>query len=159
MAAEPDNEAPGRDRGLDQARMRRLLGYNIAQAALAAYRPFDRKVLEPFGLRRAEYTILVLLDSNTGVTPKKLCVALAIASSNMTVLLDRLEKRGLLRRERRSTDARTQHVLLTPAGRLQVQKAEAAILAAEQELLRPFSPGERALLFELLQRVAAQRSR
>ena len=61
--------------------------------------------------------------------------------------------------ERSTADARTQHVLLTPEGRLQVQKAEAAILAAEQDLLRPFSPGERALLFELLQRVAAQRSR
>jgi DNA-binding MarR family transcriptional regulator len=140
---------------LDQQRMQRLLGYNLAIASVSAFKRFDKYVTAVHGLRRVEFTVLVLVDSNTDVTSKKLGTALGIAAPNMTVMLDRLEKRELLRRVKSEADGRAQHVIITRKGKLLAAKAEAAAAAAESELLKPFSPAEQAMLFELLQKLGA----
>lgn len=143
--------------GVDDSRMRSLLGYNLALAGVATFGVFDRSVLAELGLKRTEYTVLVLLDANPGITSKQMGATLAIASSNMAVLVDRLHKRELLRREKSALDGRAQHLTLTAQGRALVRKAEARAVAAEQALLRRFTAGERALLFELLQRIGDER--
>ncbi len=143
--------------GLDQRRMQRLLGYNLAVASVPAFKRFEKNVTAVHGLRRVEFTVLVLIDCNFDVTAKKLGTALAIAAPNMTVMLDRLEKRELLRRVKSETDGRAQHVILTRKGKALAAKAEVAADEGEADLLRHFTPAERGMLFELLQRVAAHR--
>ena len=142
---------------LDQHRMQRLLGYNLAIASVAAFKRFDKHVTAVHGLRRVEFTVLVLVDSNTDVTSKKLGTALGIAAPNMTVMLDRLEKRELVRRVKSEADGRAQHVIITRKGKQLAAKAEAAAAEAEGELLKLFSPAEQAMLFELLQKLGAHR--
>ncbi len=137
--------------------MQGLLGYNLAQASIPAFSVFERSIGSPLGLRQVEFTILVLLDSNAEVTKKALSHALDIAAPNLTVILDRLEKKGLLTRTRSEDDKRAQHVHLTSKGRTLVQKADAIALVMEQELLGHFTSAEQAMLFELLQRVAVLR--
>ena len=155
MKAEPAvpdaQEAPR----IEQDRMRRLLGYNLAIASAAAFKRFDRNVAAVHGLRRVEFTVLVLIDSNPDVTAKKLGNALGIAAPNMTVMLDRLERRELLRRVKSEADGRAQHVILTRKGKALAAKAEMAAATAEEELLDCFTAAERAMLFELLQRVGS----
>jgi DNA-binding MarR family transcriptional regulator len=73
------------------------------------------------------------------------------------VMLDRLEKRELLRRVKSEADGRAQHVIITRKGKLLAAKAEAAAAEAEGELLQQFSPAEQAMLFELLQKLGAFR--
>jgi DNA-binding MarR family transcriptional regulator len=142
---------------LDQRRMQRLLGYNLAIASAAAFKRFDKHVTTVHGLRRVEFTVLVLIDSNTDVTSKKLGTALGIAAPNMTVMLDRLEKRELVRRVKSEADGRAQHLVITRKGKLLAAKAETAAAEAEGELLDLLSPAEQAMLFELLQKLGAHR--
>lgn len=142
---------------LDQRRMQRLLGYNLAIASAAAFKRFDKHVTTVHGLRRVEFTVLVLIDSNTDVTSKKLGTALGIAAPNMTVMLDRLEKRELVRRVKSEADGRAQHLVITRKGKLLAAKAEAAAAEAEGELLDLLSPAEQGMLFELLQKLGAHR--
>ncbi|HEY6354049.1 MAG TPA: MarR family transcriptional regulator, partial [Burkholderiaceae bacterium] len=73
------------------------------------------------------------------------------------IVLDRLEQRELLKRTRSPDDARMQYIRLTPKGRALQARAKQVADAMEAELLSHFSAGERAMLFELLQKVAAQR--
>jgi DNA-binding MarR family transcriptional regulator len=148
-------KAAGSD--LDQRRMQRLLGYNLAIASAAAFKRFDKHVTTVHGLRRVEFTVLVLIDSNTDVTSKKLGTALGIAAPNMTVMLDRLEKRELVRRVKSEADGRAQHLVITRKGKLLAAKAEAAAAEAEGELLDLLSPAEQGMLFELLQKLGAHR--
>lgn len=143
--------------GLEDERMRRLLGYSLVQAAIPTTNLFLKHVGEPFDLRRVEYSLLVLVDSNRDVAPKQLARALAVSVPYLTVTLDRLEARGLLGRSRSEVDRRSQHVRLTRKGADLVKKAEAVALSMEKELLGHLTPGESALLFELLQRVSAHR--
>lgn len=146
--------APG---GLDDGRLQQLLGYSLVQAAIPTSKIFVKHVGEPFGLRPVEYSLLVLVDSNHDVTPKQLAKALSVSVPYLTVTLDRLEERALLGRTRSEVDRRSQHVRLTRKGADLVKKAEAVAMTMEDSLLGHLTPGECALLFELLERVASNR--
>lgn len=143
--------------GLDDERLRRLLGYSLVQAAIPTTNLYTRHVGEPFGLRRVEYSLLALVDSNQDVTPKQLARALSVSMPYLTVTLDRLEERGLLSRSRNEVDRRSQHVRLTRKGLDLVKKAESVAMTMEKDLLGHLTAGEKALLFELLERVASHR--
>ena len=73
--------------------------------------------------------------------------------------VERLSTGGLLERERSRTDARVQHLRLTPAGERRVSEATRRLKAAEDEALASLSAAERAMLVELLHKVALARRR
>ena len=58
---------------------------------------------------------------------------------------------------RSTIDRRAQQLQLTPAGRALTERAECIAATMENEALRVLSPAERALLIELLLKVARAR--
>jgi DNA-binding MarR family transcriptional regulator len=147
------------DGRLSEAGLHRIVGYELAQAAVATTEVFVTQVGEPFDLRPVEFTLLTLLDENPGASAKQLAQALAVTPPNITMWMDRLEERGLVARERSATDRRAQHIQLTPRGTQLARKALRLLMAAEQAALAPLSAAEQALLVELLHKVACCRSR
>ena len=73
--------------------------------------------------------------------------------------LDRLESRDLVERERSRTDRRAQHIRVTAKGAMLTRKAGRAVLAGEEATLSSLSHAERAMLAELLHKVALCRQR
>jgi DNA-binding MarR family transcriptional regulator len=69
-------------------------------------------------------------------------------------MLDRMQERGLIERIRSETDRRSQHVLLSSAGRALTDLALARTPAMEADLDGALSRAERAMLIELLDKVA-----
>jgi DNA-binding MarR family transcriptional regulator len=68
-------------------------------------------------LSPSQFNVLNLLhESPDGVSQTDLSRALIMHRSNVTGLVDRLEKRGLVRRRRHPRDRRAHCVTLTPAG-------------------------------------------
>lgn len=135
--------------------MQHLLGYCVARAAVPAFQVFEKEIGAPFALRRVDYTILVLVDSNAGATQKQLARSLQLSLPYLTITLDRMQARGLLVRERSVTDRRLQHVRLTDEGRKLLEAAEGIAATMEGSLLSSLTPGERTMLLELLRKVAA----
>ena len=133
-----------------------VLGYHVAQAAVTTVDLFERHIGQRFGLRKVEYSLLLLLLANAPPTPKRLGQTLALSAPNLTLLLDRLQDRGLLRRERSATDGRSQNIVLTEAGRQLTQAAGAAAEPMERELDDRLSRAERLMLIELLRKVAGR---
>ena len=131
-----------------------LLGYHIAQAAVTTVDLYERHVGQPFGLRKVEYSLLMLILANGPLAPKRLAQALSLSAPNMSMLLDRLQERGLLRRERSQVDRRSQNVVLTGEGGRIAQDSAAAAAPMEQALLDRLSPAEHGMLIELLRKVA-----
>ena len=131
-----------------------VLGYHIAQAAVTTVDLFERHVGQPFGLRKVEYSLLLLVLANRPLSPKKLAQALALSAPNLTLLLDRLQERGLLRRERSQIDRRSQNVVLTDDGQRIAQASGAAAVPMESALFDRLSRAEHAMLIELLLKVA-----
>lgn len=144
-------------RGLNEGALAEILGYRIVQAQIATHALFERAVGEPLDLRPVEYSLLLMLQANAHVTPTQLARALVLTAPKLTLLLDRLQERGLIERVKSATDGRSQHVLLTAAGAdLARQGSDAAVLI-EMSLEEVLTPGERVLLLELLQKVADSR--
>ena len=136
--------------------LKEVVGYHIAQAAVVTYGLFERFIGQPFDLRKTEYSMLMLLWANGPLSPKRLAKALALSAPNLTMLLDRLQGRGLLRRERSEVDRRSQNIVLTPDGQQLASEAADAARPMELQLLGHLSPAEHAMLIELLSKVAGR---
>jgi DNA-binding MarR family transcriptional regulator len=140
--------------GLDPTAMQHLVGFLLAMVTIRTDDVFDQHIAKPFALREVDFTILVLLHSNRGAAPKQLAQALNLPAPKVTLLLDRLMERGLLERRRSPTDGRALQLHLTPKGTQLTQRALEVSTRMEDGLLQALSPAERAMLRELLIKLA-----
>lgn len=147
---------PDETRRLKVGALRRIVGFHVARAAVTTYAAFERAIGKPFDLRKAEFSLLMILLANDQVSPKPLARALAVTAPQLTQLLDRLQQRGLLTRQPNPLDGRSQHIVLTPAGRELSQAAESAAGPMEAEWATRLSPAEHGMLIELLAKLAAK---
>ena len=144
---------------LDEARLHEVLGYQMAQATIVTTSAFKTQVGQPYGLRPVEYTLLMLIAENPGGSLVRLARALAVTAPNITMWIDRLESRGWVRREQSTRDRRSQVLHATTEGAALARLATERILAAEREALAAhLTAAERAILLELLHKVACARA-
>ncbi len=139
---------------LDQSAMQHLMGYRLTLAEAASSRVFQQYVGAPFNLRPVEFTVLILLLGNGCAAPKQLALTLGMPPPNVTVLVDRLVARGLLQRQRSPTDGRAMKLLLTEQGAELARRAHRVSQDMESALLSVLSAAERAMLGELLHKLA-----
>lgn len=131
------------------ALLQRFLGYrmkrafNVVQADLA-------EALRPFDLRMTSYTALVLVMDNPGLSQSQLAAVMDIERPNLVVLVDELEGRDLIVRDRVPTDRRTYALNVTLTGRQLCEKAMAAVERHEEQMFRGLSPEMRAAVAEAM---------
>ena len=142
---------------LVEARLQHVIGYQLAQAAIVTDEVFAQQVGEPLALRRVEYTLLMLVSENPGCTPARLTRALKVTAANVSMLIDRVQARGWVRREPHSTDRRSHHLHLTPKAAKLVAEATRRLVEGEAAAMARLSGGERAILAELLHKLAGCR--
>ena len=146
--------APARKPGrLDDSGLFHLVGYATSRAALELRKVFTQH-MEAFGLTTPQFSILMLVFDNGDVNQKQLGQALDISPPNMAVTIDKLVERGWVERVRSTQDRRAMQIHLTPRGRELVERAEKIAATMENPALRMLSAAERALLIELLLKVA-----
>lgn len=120
-AARPgSDEAPST--GVDAAVLDELVGYNLRCAYAIQLQRFA-SALGPLKIRPVQFSILALVYRNPKIKQSVLGRALDIKRANIVTLLDELEQRRLLRRERSRTDRRSHVIDLTPAGTRVIVKA------------------------------------
>jgi DNA-binding MarR family transcriptional regulator len=137
---------------LDQSLLLSLVGYNCRRAYLTIIPRFDER-MEKFQLRAVDFTVLSLLKANPNITQKRLSKAVNVSPPNLAILLDRLETRGLVMRQRNPLDKRSQTLVLTAEGSKLCTKAEKTVTELELEATSMLSDEERARLVQLLQKI------
>ncbi|GAA1170402.1 DNA-binding MarR family transcriptional regulator [Kitasatospora gansuensis] len=125
-----------------------LLMEQLAHAAACYYRSFA-VVAGSQGLTLIQGKLLSLLSRPMPM--RALAELLGCDASNVTGLVDRLEARGLLRREPDPADRRVKTVLLTPEGEAAVRRIRAEIITGLPGLAQ-LAAAERRSLSELLDR-------
>lgn len=136
---------------VDHTPLQHLLGYRLARASVPMDKVFNEAIGLPLQLRRIEFSLLSLIQANPGVMAKQLTQALSLSASNMSVVLDRLEKRGLVLRVASGADRRSWLLELSPAGKTLLNQAASVALDMEQRWLATrLSPAELGMLLELL---------
>jgi DNA-binding MarR family transcriptional regulator len=141
---------------LDPSRLMHLVGYATSRASIELKKVFARH-LGPLDLKAVEFSILVLVAHNDEVNQRQIGQALDVSPPNMAVTLDRMVERGWVERVRSEKDRRAMIIHLTRKGRELVARAEKIAATMEEDALRRLSSAERALLLELLFKVAQPR--
>lgn len=111
--------------------------------------------LAPLDLRPADAGVLRLLGREEGLSQREVAERLGSPPSRLVALIDGLEGRGLVSRERDAADRRRFVLALTPEGRGLLASIGREVALQEEELLGGLAAGEREELAELLGRLAA----
>ncbi|WP_354347259.1 MarR family winged helix-turn-helix transcriptional regulator [Phyllobacterium ifriqiyense] len=109
-----------------------------------------------FDLDRGEFDVIASLRRSGPpykLTPTELYTSLMLSSGGLTHRLDRLEKAGLIRREKAPRDGRSVHVVLTEVGIARAEEAFRADMANELKFLEPLDAQERQMLAGLLRKL------
>jgi DNA-binding MarR family transcriptional regulator len=140
---------------LDSSALENMVGYNARRAWVTMAAQFAES-MAPYGLRPADFSILVLLANNPGATSRQLCAALMIQPPNLVKLIATLDGRGLIERQPHPDDGRALGLYLTRAGRALVRLAEQAVMRFDFEATSRLSVSERASIIRLLQKIYRQ---
>ncbi|WP_322010794.1 MarR family transcriptional regulator [Paraburkholderia sp. J12] len=130
------------------------LGYFLSTARNVLATRMDRAVA-PLGLTSSQIGVILLLWFERARTPNEMSRVLSCDTGSMTRMLDRLEKKGFLERQRSLADRRVVELALTPLGREAAQQLPELISQVLSDQLRGFSADEVATLVSLLQRFIA----
>lgn len=124
--------------------------YASAREVVKKYRPY----LDAIGLTYTQYIAMMVLWEQKHITVKALGEALYLDSGTLTPLLKKLEKQGLITRERSQTDERNLIVGITEKGEA-LQQSAAVIPEKMANCLR-LSPEEARTLYTLLYKILKQ---
>ena len=117
------------------------------------------EIFARYGLNRGDVGVLsalVMARPPHTLSPTQLFRGLMLSSAGMTKRLDRLERRGLVKRRPDPKDRRGVMIQLSESGRRLVAKAVAENTRTEAALLSGLSPKERRLLGNLLRTLLRQ---
>ena len=130
------------------------VGAFIGRARRSIVEAIDQE-LAPLDISHAQWIVVMLLGDGAAATAAELCKLLVYDPGAMTRLLDRLEKKGVLRRVRAKDDRRTVHLELTAAGKRLYPRILETLVEVFNRLLRGFSKSEVRQLEGLLKRMVA----
>ena len=136
-------------------------GYLLAQASRLLRERVD-KALAPLELSLYEYVLLRLISLDAPVSQGELGETYGIDRTTMVGLVDRLEERQLVVRERNEADRRSYRLRLTPKGRKVLSRAVRIVRKEQQDFLSPLSAAEwesmRAALWKLVSQTQSDAS-
>ena len=135
-----------------------LAGFFVRMIQLRMFQSFHERFATK-GISPGLLCALVAIGANPGVRAGALGDALLIRRSNMTKLVDALERRGLVRRLPSDLDRRSVELSLTPAGTATVDKIMPEVMGYEDSMLAPLSVHERRIFLGLLGKLNAEMGR
>ncbi|SDI84997.1 DNA-binding transcriptional regulator, MarR family [Frankineae bacterium MT45] len=108
----------------------------------------------PCGLTPRELAVLRNILDLGPRTQQQLADELGMHRNNMVSLIDELERKGLARRVRSTTDRRAFDIEVTQSGRSAAECVSQLVPTLDSELVADLSRGERSVLIDLLTRIA-----
>ena len=129
-----------------------VVGHLIGRARSALLTGLDGE-LEPFGLTGAQFAVLKNVADGVAQTAADLCRTMHYDTGSMTRMLDRLEEKAVLRRERCTEDRRVVYLRITDTGNELLPQLRAAAVHVLARHLAGFSPEEVERLKQYLVRM------
>ena len=105
---------------------------------------------EAHGLTPVQYAAMQTVANLPGVDQRTLARTIGFDTSTIGGVIDRLEARGLLRRNASPQDRRVRLLTLTDAGSALLATAIPSMLRAQERMLEPLPKSERAEFMRLL---------
>jgi DNA-binding MarR family transcriptional regulator len=109
---------------------------------------------EELGIYPRQYGLMLVLATEGPQSQGELAEWVRTDRTTMVSLVDGLEERGYVRREKNPADRRSYRLQLTPEGKRAISRGKVLMRRAEAQLLRTLTERERRQLVELLGKVA-----
>lgn len=129
----------GRDPPID---LQRLPGHYIRRLQQIAVALFMEET-EPFGLTPVQFAALAAVRRDPGIDQRTLARTIGFDTSTIGGVVDRLERRGLMRRVTSPEDRRARRLEVTTEGRAVLREILPAVLRAQRRILAPLEAAER----------------
>ncbi|MCC3405728.1 MAG: MarR family transcriptional regulator [Microcoleus sp. PH2017_10_PVI_O_A] len=127
------------------------LGYRIKLLGQLGTRRLQ-EILEPFGLTPFHWLVLCCLWQEDGLPTSSIGDKLQQVGGTLTGVLDRMEERGLVRRERDTRDRRIWRIWLTDAGRELQDVLPPLVAEIREKSMTGISKADRELFSQLIDR-------
>jgi DNA-binding MarR family transcriptional regulator len=114
---------------------------------------FDQAVADAVGLNRTDLRCVDVLVLEGPVSAGRLAAVTGLTTGAMTTALDRLERAGLVRRERDTVDRRRVLVYATPQAALTMKQMHEGHIAHYQRLFHRYTQPQMELVLEFMQGV------
>jgi len=111
---------------------------------------------EEAGFELYDYSVLAILAEGVRETQGTIAASLGVDPSRLVALLDSLEERGLVERQRDPLDRRRHVVSITQEGKRELARIRRVIKQVEDEFFAPLDDETREALHEMLVRLACQ---
>ncbi|MCY1143230.1 MarR family transcriptional regulator [Actinoplanes sp. Pm04-4] len=125
------------------------LGYLLKEAS-SALRTAMEDVLRPLGMTVTRYSCLELLAQRPGLSNSELARGTFVTRQSMNVLLQALEREGLVTRPPEAPVGKVLPTRLTPTGRKALEKATVAVRSVELRMLAGLTDDEQAQALRIL---------
>lgn len=125
--------------------LRQFTGYNLKRAYLVIETELHR-ILKDHDLRVTSFSALAIIVENPGLPQTALANALQIERSSTVVIVDALEGRELIQRNKVETDRRAYALVATLRGRQMFEKISGLMHEVENRFQSGLTPAERDAL-------------
>lgn len=130
------------------------VGYRIKLLSQLIARKFTER-LEPFGLTPFHWVVLCCLWEEDGLPTSSIGEKLQQVGGTLTGVLDRMEERGLIRRERDGRDRRIWRIWLTDEGKKLETVLPPVAVEIREQAMRGISFAEREQFSQILNQAIA----
>ena len=134
------------------------LGFLVSAARSAIWSSIEAE-LQPLDITAAQFVVFNSIAQGKGRTIGEFCRLLGYDSGAMTRLLDRIEKKGLIRRVPNPEDRRSFLLELTPESRAVFPQAKKRVRAVFKRLLAGIDEKQAAVLRQSLEQLLANAAR
>ena len=147
----PLSQVDGRD--IDLGSLGESIGYALRRAQVRVFEDFI-KALSKLDLKPAQFSVLVVVDRNSGLKQSQVSAVLGIQRTNFVAMVDELERRGLVLRQAVPGDRRSYALVLTDHGRQHLRKALVLQGKHEARIAAQLGDGGQETLLRLLNSLA-----
>ena len=138
--------------GLSYGDLDAHLGYVLRRAQLAGFEAFQRATVG-VDITPPRYTALSIVAANPGLSQTALSMALGTARSGAMMVVNWMEKRGLVERRHRPDDGRSWGLYLTGRGETKLRDLNRRVRANDAAFASRLEPRERQTLRKLLDKL------
>jgi len=121
---------------------RYLKSVRLLAECLQGFERYSGESVRQYGLTHAQFDIIATLGNTPGMSYKELGERTLITKGTLTGVIERLEQKGLVARERSSDDKRSFQVRLTQEGEAVFRDVFPKVVSHGKQLFADFSEAE-----------------
>ncbi len=131
------------------------VGFHLRLAQTASFQAFSQES-RGVDLSPGRFATLMLIGRNPGISQTALASANGRDKSTLTPILENLERRGFIVREKMKTDRRSYQLSLTDAGKKMLDQLTVCAKRHDDNLDHIIGAKDRAKFLKILQKISAE---